>query len=280
MSSHVIAIANQKGGVGKTTTTVNLGASLAAAEQRTLVIDLDPQGNASSGLGLGGFTGDSAPEVSLYEVLLEGAPLAPAIVRGVQLPYLDLVPTTPDLVGSDAQLMRMPEREFRLRHALRELRDEYDFVLIDCPPALSLFTFNALVAADTVLVPLQPEFFALEGLAEFSSSLRMIQRYVNPDLGLEGVLLTMYDGRLKLTREVAQQAEAIFGTRVFRTVIPRNVTLAEAPGFGKPALMYDLESPGAKAYLALAKEVLDRSAMMWVDRHRYPFEELAGGAAR
>lgn len=266
--SHVIAVANNKGGVGKTTTTVNLGASLAAAEQRTLVIDLDPQRNASSGLGMP-LTDSSRP--TLYEVLLEGSPIESSIVRGVHLPLLDVVPNTPDLQGADTALLTQPSREWRLHRALQQVRHEYDVILVDCPPEIGLFTLNALVAADTVLIPLQPEYFALEGMANFEKSLRLIQKHVNPRLGLEGVLLTMYDGRLKLAQQVSEEAQRIFGSRVFRTIIPRNVALAEAPSFGRPALMYNLGSSGAKAYLSLAHEILLRAPLMLIDGHRHSF---------
>jgi chromosome partitioning protein len=268
--SHVIAVANNKGGVGKTTTTVNLGASLAAAEQRTLIIDLDPQGNASSGLGV---SAGERPRVTLYDVLIEGAAIEPAVLHGVHLPLLDVVPTTQDLLGADTLLLTQRQRELRLRQALRHIRNAYDFVLIDCPPEIGLYTLNALAAADTVLIPLQPEYFALQGLAEFAQALKLIQRHLNTELGLEGVLLTMYDGRLKLTQQVAVEAQRVFGARVFRTVIPRNVRLAEAPGFGKPTLVYDVTSAGARAYLSLAQELLLRSTMMLIDGHRHPFSD-------
>ncbi|HET7275295.1 MAG TPA: AAA family ATPase [Longimicrobiaceae bacterium] len=261
--SHVIAIANQKGGVGKTTTAVNLGASLAAAEQRTLVIDMDPQGNASSGLGVV----PSPTRASLYGVLLDLAPLGSAIVRSVHLPFLDVVPTTLDLVGAEVELADQAERELRLRRALDGTRDMYDFVLIDCPPSMGLLTLNTLAAADSVLIPLQPEFFALEGLSQFAETIDLVRQYLNPSLGVEGVLLTMYDGRLKLAQHIADEATKFFGDRTFRTVIPRNVRLAEAPGFGKPVLAYDILSPGAKSYLALATELITRAPMLQVDRH-------------
>lgn len=261
--SHVIAIANQKGGVGKTTTAVNLGASLAAAEQRTLVIDMDPQGNATSGLGVK----PSPNRPSLYGVLLDLAPLGSAVVRSVHFPFLDVVPTTLDLVGAEVELADQPERELRLRRALDGLRDMYDFILIDCPPSMGLLTLNTLAAADSVLIPLQPEYFALEGLSQFAETIDLVRQYLNPSLGVEGVLLTMFDGRLKLSQHIAEEATRFFGDRTFRTAIPRNVRLAEAPGFGKPVLIYDIESPGAKGYLALAGELIARAPMLQVDRH-------------
>lgn len=262
--SHVIAIANQKGGVGKTTTAVNLGASLAAAEMRTLIVDMDPQGNATSGLGVRA----RDLKASLYSVLLDYGSLASAIRRRVHLPMLDVVPTTTELAGAEVELAGMPDRETRLRQALLGIRDLYDFILVDCPPAMGLLTLNTLVAADTVLVPLQPEFFALEGLSQFSETIQLVQRHLNPSLGIEGVLLTMYDGRLGLAREVAEEARRFFGNRTFRTKIPRNVRLAEAPGFGQPVLLYDAASAGSQAYLNLASEVIARSPMLLVDGHR------------
>jgi chromosome partitioning protein len=254
--SHVIAIANQKGGVGKTTTAINLGASLAAAEKRTLIIDMDPQGNATSGLGV---RGDSV-KASLFGVLLDRIPLASATVRGVHFPALDVVPTTLDLVGAEAMLVHVPKREFELNNALDPLRDVYDFILIDCPPSMGLLTLNALVAADSVMIPLQTEFFALEGLSQFAEMLQAVRQHLNPRLRINGILPTMYDPRLKLAREVVSDAERFFGDQTLRTRIPRNVRLAEAPSFGKPAIIYDIASPGAQAYLQLAAEVIMRSA--------------------
>ncbi len=274
--SHVIAIANQKGGVGKTTTAINLGASLAAAEKRVLIVDMDPQGNASSGLGVRA----SLTRSSLYGVLLNRLPLGSAIVRGVHLPLLDMVPTTTNLVGVEAELLGQPEWQHRLREALDGIRHMYDFILIDSPPALGILTINTLVAADTVLVPLQTEYYALEGLSQFSETIALVREHLNPRLGIEGVLLTMFDGRLRLAQQVAEEARAHFEGRVFRTTIPRNVRLAEAPGFGRPTLLYDVLSSGAQAYLALASEVILRSPMMEVDGHRMSGKELESIAAR
>ena len=252
--AHVLAIANQKGGVGKTTTTINLGASLAAAEQRTLIVDLDPQGNATSGLGLDAH----AAKASLYGVLLDMAPMGMAINRGVHLPMLDAIPTTVDLAGVEVELPETPDWQFRLRNALAGVRDLYDFVLLDCPPSVSVLTLNALTAADGVIAPLQPEFYAMEGLASFTDLIRMVRQHLNPALRLEGIVLTMYDHRLKLARQVTEDARKHFRGTVFRTVIPRNVTLAEAPSFGKPALEYSITSAGAQSYLALAQELIAR----------------------
>lgn len=271
--SHVIAIANQKGGVGKTTTAVNLGASLAAAERRVLIIDMDPQGNATSGLGVDRRLAKS----TLYGVLLNRLPLGSAVVRAAHLPLLDVVPTTIGLVGAEAELLAQPEWQFRLRESLDGVREMYDFVLIDCPPALGVLTLNTLVAADTVLVPIQAEYFALDGLARFSETVEVVRQHLNPMLGIEGVLLTMFDGRLKLSQQIAEEARSLFGGRLFRTTIPRNVRLAEAPSFGKPALLYDLPSPGAQAYLSLARELILRAPMLEVDGNRLDQRALIGG---
>jgi len=267
--SHVIAIANQKGGVGKTTTAINLGASLAAAEKRVLIVDMDPQGNATSGLGVNARTA----KATIYGVLLNRLPLGSAIVRGVHFPLLDVVPTTISLVGAEAELVGQPEWQFRLREALDGTRDMYDFVLVDCPPTLGVLTLNTLVAADTVLIPLQPEFFALEGLSQFAETIDVVRSHLNPRLGVEGVLLTMFDGRLKLAQQVAEEARKHFDGRLFKTVIPRNVRLAEAPSFGQPTLLYDVSSAGSQAYLSLASEVILRSAMMEIDGHRLRDEQ-------
>ncbi len=252
--SRVIAIANQKGGVGKTTTAINLGASLAVAEKRTLVIDIDPQGNATSGLGLE----QREERSSIYEVLIEGHPLKEAALRGVHFDALDLVPATQDLVGAEIELVQLPHRESVLRRALEPVRDEYDYVLVDCPPSLGLLTLNTLTAADSVLIPIQCEFYALEGLSKLLNTIRLVQRGLNNALDIEGVLLTMYDRRLNLSRQVAAEARDYFGAKVYRTAIPRNVRLAEAPSFGKPIVLYDVLSAGAQAYLALARELIGK----------------------
>lgn len=252
--SHVIAIANQKGGVGKTTTAINLGASFAAADQRVLIIDMDPQGNASSGLGVDA----RASKGSLYGVLLDHVPVGEALVRGAHFPLLDVIPTTQELVGAEAELIDQVDARFRLRNAIAGVRDVYDYVLIDCPPALGLLTLNALAAADSVLIPVQTEYYALEGLSQFIEAVEAVRQHLNPRLRLDGILLTMSDGRLSLSREVAAETRSYFGSRTLRTTIPRNVRLAEAPSFGKPALVYDIGSAGAQAYLALAGELAAR----------------------
>ena len=251
--SRVIAIANQKGGVGKTTTAINLGAALAVAEARTLVVDLDPQGNASSGLGLS----PAADErVTIYDVLMSGGDAKAAVRTSVQFPLLDLMPSTRDLVGAEIELVGAMSRETILRRALRSTRSDYDFVLLDCPPSLGLLTLNALTAADSLLIPIQCEFYALEGLSQLLNTVRLVQRALNPQLEIEGVLLTMFDGRLNLARQVAAEAREYFGDRVYKTSIPRNVRLAEAPSFGQPILRYDVLSNGAQSYLSLAEELM------------------------
>ena len=251
--SRVIAIANQKGGVGKTTTAINLGAALAVAERRTLVVDMDPQGNATSGLGLTPQEG----RVTVYEVLMGGQDARRAVVESVQFPLLDLMPSTRDLVGAEIELVGVLSRETVLRRALDPIREDYDYVLLDCPPSLGLLTLNGLATADSLLIPIQCEFYALEGLSQLLNTVRLVQRALNRGLEIEGVLLTMYDLRLNLARQVAAEAREYFGDRVYRTSIPRNVRLAEAPSFGQPILSYDVLSQGAQSYLALAKELID-----------------------
>jgi chromosome partitioning protein len=250
--SRVIAIANQKGGVGKTTTAINLGAGLAVAERRTLVVDMDPQGNATSGMGL-----DRAQlHGSVYDILVDDATVADVRIDRVHFPFLDIVPSSQDLVGAEVELVDRPNRELVLRKALAGVRADYEYVLLDCPPSLGLLTLNTLAAADTVLIPIQCEFYALEGLSQLLNTVRLVQQNLNPRLEIEGVLLTMYDQRLNLSRQVAEEAKEYFGSRVFTSVIPRNVRLAEAPSFGKPIVLYDILSAGAQSYLALAQEVI------------------------
>ena len=253
----VIAVANQKGGVGKTTSAVNLAASLAAAEQRTLLIDGDPQGNATSGIGL-----SSAKQHStLYEVLIGTATIEEVISPAVQFPHLDAVPATSSLAGAEIELVDRSERGLVMREALGEVRDRYDFVVIDCPPSLGLLTINMLSAADAVLIPLQCEYYALEGISQLLNTVHRIQQGENENLSIAGVLLTMYDARLNLSRQVAADAREYFGETVFEAVIPRNVRLAEAPSFGKPIILYDITSVGAKAYRAAATELIARTAL-------------------
>ncbi len=252
--SRIIAIANQKGGVGKTTTAINLGACLAVAEKKTLVIDTDPQGNATSGLGID----KEEVQKSMYDVLTDGAPLSDIIIPEVHFPYLDLAPATRDLVGAEVELVNRRGREGILKAAMEGIREEYEYILIDCPPSLGLLTLNTLAAADSVLIPIQCEFYALEGLSQLLNTVTLVQKNLNPRLQIEGVLLTMYDGRLNLSRQVADEAKEYFGPKVYRTTIPRNVRIAEAPSFGKPIVLYDVLSVGAKSYLSLAREVIAR----------------------
>ena len=249
--TRTIAIANQKGGVGKTTTVVNLGASLAIAEQKTLVLDCDPQANTTSALG---FPKDPARR-TLYQSLILGEPLDRVILR-TQVEGLDIIPSDKNLVGAAVELVSVESREDRLKAVLEQVKDRYTFILIDCPPALDLLTVNALAASDSVLVPIQCEYLALEGVSELLDTLMRLRRNINPTLAIEGILLTMYDDRTTLSKQVAADLRSFFGSQVFESVIPRNVRLAEAPSHGKPVLYYDIHSKGAEAYVLLAREVI------------------------
>ena len=251
--ARVIAIANQKGGVGKTTTAINLAASLAAAEVRVLLVDCDPQSNSSSGLG---FVRD--PErLSTYHLLMRESG-AKAAVLTTELEGLHVVPAHKHLIGANIELVQAEEREFRLRQVIDQLRNDFDFIVLDCPPALDLLTLNALVAADSVLIPMQAEYFALEGVSELLDTMERIRQSFNPNLEIEGVVLTMFDERTNLAQQVAKNLREFFGEKLFVTAIPRNVRLAEAPSYGKPALLYDVRSRGAESYIKLAKEIMGK----------------------
>lgn len=250
----VIAVANQKGGVGKTTTAVNLATSLAAIEHPTLILDFDPQANSTSALGID----QRRVNGSAYEVLV-GDTAIEEVTQQTEMPFLDVVPSHINLVGAEIEMIDSVERERVLGKALARARKKYDFVVIDCPPSLGLLTLNALTAADSVLIPVQCEYFALEGLGQLLNTIKLVRQHLNPDLSIEGVLLTMYDPRLRLSRQVETEVKRYFGDKVFKTIVQRNVRISEAPSFGKPVLLYDATSAGARNYISLAREVLDRS---------------------
>jgi len=256
----IISIANQKGGVGKTTTAINLAASLAAIEHSTLIIDIDPQSNTTSGLGIESKTVSN----SVYEVMVGGVDASDAI-RETELPFLELIPSHINLVGAEIEMIDRKQRERILEKAIGDLKDKYDFIIIDCPPSLGLLTINALTASDSVLIPVQCEYFALEGLGQLLNTIKIVRQHLNTDLEIEGVLLTMYDTRTRLSDQVADEVRKYFEDRVFDTIIKRNVRLAEAPSFGKPAILYDSTSVGAKKYLALGREIIHRDKKLFKD---------------
>ncbi|NCQ16781.1 MAG: ParA family protein [Ignavibacteria bacterium] len=251
----IITVANQKGGVGKTTTAINISASLAAAEKQILLIDIDPQANSSSGLGIF----NQSP--SIYEVLIGSQPIQEVIIPSF-MPFLNVLPSNINLVGAEIEMVDMENREMLLKDRLAGISSDYDYIIIDCPPSLSLLTLNALSASNSVLIPVQCEYFALEGLGQLLNTIKIVKQNFNPKLAIEGVLLTMFDSRLRLSQQVSEEVRKYFGEKVFQTIIHRNVRLSEAPSYGKPILLYDAVSSGARNYIALASEILERNGTL------------------
>ncbi len=252
-SAHIIAIVNQKGGVGKTTTTINLATALAAVQKKVLLVDCDPQGNASTGLGI-----DQAHrETTVYDLIINGEDIHAAIQK-TSIPRLHIIPANMDLSGAEIELVSLMQREFRLRSSFQKLTQRYDYILIDCPPSLGLLTLNALAASDSVMIPLQCEFFALEGLSHLLKTVELVRTHLNPSLSIHGIVLTMYDRRNRFTEQIEDEVREYFAERVYNTVIPRNVRMSEAPSHGKPAIIYDMNCTGSRAYIRLASEMLKR----------------------